>query len=60
MEPTPTERMVDPTLRLAAPLLVLSLPAVLEGPVVEVLVPVETPKPGEEGGVTPPGVGRAL
>lgn len=51
----PTESIPDPILRFAEPLLTLP-PAVLEGPVAEVLVPVE--ETTEEEGEAPLGVGR--
>ena len=49
---------MDPILRLAVPLLLLLPPAVFEGPVLEVLVPLEPPEPEEEDGRAPLGVGR--
>jgi len=63
MAPTPTERMADPTLILAAEPVLLP-DAVLEGPAVpEVLVPVERTEPPElwpeEAGTMPLAVGRA-
>jgi len=59
MAPTPTERMADPTLTPVEPPVLP--PAVLEGPVEEVLEPEGRMElEPEEEGVAPEGVGRAL